>query len=173
MFAASGFALAWRHANTKPQAALFLRALRALTQSAQMFQGIKPRIVAIAPNDLVRIIADGADRHRLERLDLARLQDAKRIGGLQLRFLATRAGALLAQMCPKIFAAMAVAPFDDETILAIFLESDGTQNGSGHGMFLDAKEFIMIIERTVVKNEANGRIVEMKIRDAAITRTMG
>src|SRR4051794_8696582 len=45
---------------------LFLDALRALAQLAQMLQREQARVVAITPDDFVGIIADRTDRHRLE-----------------------------------------------------------------------------------------------------------
>src|ERR1019366_970848 len=98
-------------------------------------------------DDLIRIVADRADRQWLERYDLARFQDAKRVRRLEAFLPATGAGALAAQMRPRIFAAMAVVPFDDKTVLAFFLQRERTQRGHAHGDTSMPKGSTMIIAR--------------------------
>src|SRR5438132_1208861 len=98
-----------------------------------MLQREQPRVVAIAPDNPVSIKTDRTNRYRLERADFARLQDAKRIRRLGAFLPAAGARAVGAQMRPEVDAAMAIVPFDDQTLLAFLLERDGTQRGNGHG----------------------------------------
>ena len=111
----------------------FLLALRALTQFPQVFEGEDAGIVAVAPDDLVGVMADRCDRYGLERRDFRRLQYAERIGGLLAFPAATGTGAMAAQMRPRKNAAMAVVPFDDEAVVAVLRESNGPQRGNTHG----------------------------------------
>ena len=42
-----------------------------------MFEREQPRVVAIAPGDLVRVVTDRGDAHRFERRQLGGLEDAE------------------------------------------------------------------------------------------------
>src|SRR6476659_7578894 len=55
-------------------------ALVALAELAQVVEREQPRVVAVAPGDAVGVVADRLDLRRLERHQLARLQDAQRVG---------------------------------------------------------------------------------------------
>ncbi len=87
----------------------------ALTQRPQVFQGEDAGVVAVAPDDLVRVPADARHRDGRERSELAGLQDAKGVGRLFAFVTAAGARAVGAQVRPGVDAPVAVVPVDDET----------------------------------------------------------
>src|SRR6476646_9880461 len=70
--------------------------LWALAQVTQVLQGVDAGVVAVAPDDLVGVVADGPDADGLERHQLARLENAKRVRWLESFLPAAGAGTLLA-----------------------------------------------------------------------------
>src|SRR5687767_165833 len=106
--------------------ALFL-ALRTFAQPAQVLEREQPGVVAIAPDDLVGVVAHGSDAYRRVRQQLPRLEHPEGIGGLVALISAAGARALLAQVAPGVEARVPVAPVDDEAIAAFFAQRDGTQ----------------------------------------------
>src|SRR4051812_32457803 len=94
----------------------------------QLVESVDAGIVAIAPGDLVRVVSDRGEVDRLQGKKLAWLQNTERVRRLASFFLAAGAGALVAQVHPGVFTAMAVAPLDDEPVLALPAQRDGPQS---------------------------------------------
>src|SRR5438046_8058802 len=57
-------------------------AFRAFAQAPQVFEREQARVVAVAPSDLVRVVADRRDADGLQRRQFTRLENAQRIGWL-------------------------------------------------------------------------------------------
>jgi hypothetical protein len=84
-----------------------------LTQTPQILEREYARVVAVAPDDLIAVIADRLDPYRFKRLQLTWLEEAKRVGRLQAFLAATGARTVVAQMLPGVHAAVAVTPLDN------------------------------------------------------------
>src|SRR5438105_518755 len=85
-------------------------ALGALAQLAQVLQRVDAGVVAVAPDDLVGVAADRGHRHRLQRHQLLRFQDAEGVRRFLPLLAAAGAGAVVAQVLPGVDAAVAVVP---------------------------------------------------------------
>src|SRR5262245_19804007 len=107
----------------------------AAAQLAEVFQGVQAGVVAVAPGDLVGVIADRGHAQRLERRQLTRLEDAERVGRLVALLATAGTGTVLAQLLPGIFARLAVAPDDDQKFVAFLAQgrrADGLRRWTGH-----------------------------------------
>src|SRR5262249_3406638 len=92
------------------------QAFRALAHGAQVFKGVDANIVAIAPGNLVGIVADGRHAYRLKGHQLAGLEEAQRVGRLSPSGETTSAGTRRPQMFPGVSAVMAVVPVDGQAV---------------------------------------------------------
>ena len=89
---------------------------------SKILQRKQSRIVAVVPDNLIGVIADGRDLHRRQRRlrgQLARGENSKRIGRLTEFSFAAGAGAIVPKMLPAVNAPMPVAPIDGQLILAL------------------------------------------------------
>src|SRR5258708_1223946 len=80
----------------------------------QAFQRKNAGIVTVIPSDLIGVVPYRRDRRGLERLQFGGFENAQRIWGFLAFFIASGAGAVLTQMLPKVNAAMAVVPLNDQ-----------------------------------------------------------
>jgi hypothetical protein len=94
------------------------------TQLAEVLQGVEAGIVAVAPGDLIGVIADRRESYGCQRHKLLGLENAERVRRFQAVLAAAGAGALIAKVLPGVDAMMAVLPVDDQTIGALFSERD-------------------------------------------------
>src|SRR5262245_31854156 len=111
-------------------------ALVALAQLPQQLQRVNAGVVAVAPGDLVGVLADRRQADGAQRRQLAGLEDAERVRRLLALLAAGGAGAAVAQVRPGVAAAVAVVPLDDEVVVAFLAQSQrpqGLRAGSGHG----------------------------------------
>src|SRR5262245_7271660 len=83
---------------------LFALARGTFTQGAEILEREDARVVAVAPDDLVAVDADRLEAQRLERRQLARFEDVKRVGRRAPLLATTGAGALAAQVLPGVHA---------------------------------------------------------------------
>src|ERR1051326_4095373 len=100
------------------------RALGALAQTAERFEGVDAGLVTVVPDNLVSVAADGRHRRRGQRRARSQVvgaENAKRIGGTHTIFATGGARAIVAQVLPRHGGVMTVAPVDDE-LIAFFLE---------------------------------------------------
>src|SRR5438105_8997625 len=84
-------------------------------------------------------MADRRDADRLERRQLGGLEDAKRVGRFLALVTAAGAGALGAQVLPGVDGMVAVAPVDEQAVVAVFAEGNGPRR-LGHGAVSDRKQ---------------------------------
>src|SRR5437868_14851055 len=94
-------------------------ARRALAQIPEVLQGEDARVVAVTPGDLIGIVPDWRDRDGAERFQFGGLDEAERVGGLDALLAAAGAGAVVAQVFPGVDAAVAVAPLDEQAVVAL------------------------------------------------------
>src|SRR5437016_4346967 len=94
-------------------------ALRALTQFPEAFEGVNPRVMSIAPGDLIGVVTDRRHGHWSEWHQFIGLQDPKRILGLGTFLTTTGTRAVVAQMLPAIDAAVTVLPLDNQAVCTL------------------------------------------------------
>src|SRR5947209_5178286 len=99
-----------------------------LAQVAQAFEGVNAGVVAVVPDDLVRVVADRAHRHRPRRpgLQLLFRQNAKWVRRLGTVLAAGRARAVGSQFVPGDDALGPVIPLDVEAVLALAANHGGS-----------------------------------------------
>ena len=98
----------------------------AFTQLPQMFEREQAGVVAVAPGDFVGVLTDRRDADRLQWGQLGGLEDAKRIRRLLALIAAAGARTVRAQLLPGMDAVMAVAPVDQQAVVAFLAQREGT-----------------------------------------------
>src|SRR6266581_2249598 len=88
----------------------WFNALGTLAQLPVMFQGVDAGIVAVAPGDLIGVVANRRQGRRPQRRQFGGLDHAERVGRLQTLLAAAGARAVVAQLLPAVNGAMAVVP---------------------------------------------------------------
>src|SRR5262249_9157437 len=76
----------------------------------------------IAPGYLIGVMADRRKLHWFERHQFAGLEDAEGIGWFQTLLTAAGARTVIAKVLPGVNGSVAVVPFDDQAVVAVFFQ---------------------------------------------------